>query len=435
MGNKGTSTSSNNNNNNSSSSNGNGNTNTNTINGTRAHPASRDSRHGAYGFFSSGQNTHHFESYLSRKGHQDILPSHQVKPASERVFVPLPKGTGKPEGVWNAFNGSYTQQDWANYARDQAGPVVVKRPASMTAAAATTTTAAVRVKTPTTPITSTVTSRHVQTQAQKPWLPTLTNPAPAPAPASPALTSSFPASPFPSSSSSSLSSTSKPSVTPMSPPPQSPTLLIDLEFSSTLPTTPTVNSSVFADLLDLDFTDCMSTTSTTTTMATAIPTAAAAAVVVDSTSDAGAAAASGTATPKNYTETGNSAVPVEESTLIDFSDTSAGTIPEKASSLLTSSVSFGEAGPLDDHLATDGYTTDNTDYNDDDSDSSDDDDDHHHHHLQIGVDKSTVNDKDFESDTKGIFVDFATLANLRTELLDANVTWEDLLTRLKGGRA
>ncbi|KAF9133904.1 hypothetical protein BGW39_008659 [Mortierella sp. 14UC] len=336
------------------------------MNGIRSHPANRDSRHGAYGFFSSGQNTHHFESYLSRKGHQDVQPSHQVKPAPdrERVSVPLPEGTGKPEGVWNAFNGNYTQQDWANYARGQAAPAA-KRPAN-TATAAT-----------------------------------------------------LPAAPM------------------ASPPLRSPTPLIDLEFgstlpatptgNSTLPATPTVNSSIFADLLDLDFTDCVSTTSTTTTTTTTA-TAAAAAAAITTTAD------TGTDTPKDSTGTEKAAVPVEESTLIDFSDSSAGTVPDRASSLSASSESFGEAGQSDDHLAADGYTTGNSDYNDDDSDSDsgDDDDDHH---RQLGFDKGLENEKDSESNTKGIFVDFETLANLRTELLDANVTWEDLLTRLKGGRA
>lgn len=93
-------------------------------------------------------------------------------------------------------------------------------------------------------------------------------------------------------------------------------------------------------------------------------------------------------------------------------------------------------------MAADRHTTGNTGYDDEESDSdsnsdsdsdsdSRDDDDDDHLQRQFGVDKTHYIDKDAESEAKGIFVDFATLANLRTELLDANVTWDDLLTRLK----
>ncbi|KAG0274161.1 hypothetical protein BGZ95_010043 [Linnemannia exigua] len=408
---------------NSNSNSNSSNNNNNNMNGVgRTHPASRDPRHGTYGFFSSGQNMHHFESYLSRKGHQDIQTSHQAKPAPERererVSVPLPEGTGKAEGVWNAFNGSYTPQDWANFSRNQVAPGA-KRPVTTPAATAT-----ARMNAPTNTL---VASR--QAQALKPSLSTSITPAHTPASA--IASASAPASaPFrapssscssssTSSSSSSSPSTSKPSVAQMAQPLQSPTPLIDLEFVSSTPVTPVVDSSVFADLLDLDFTDCVSTAS---------PVAAAAAdsaTIITVTPD--------TTTTKNSAE--KPAETAEESTLIDFSDTCAATVPDGVTSLSTSSVTFGEASQSDDHLAADGYTTSTSDYdntgNDSDSDSSDDDD---HHHHQFEVDKSLENDKDPGSDVKGIFVDFATLASLRTELLDANVTWEDLLTRLKGVR-
>jgi hypothetical protein len=105
-------------------------------------------------------------------------------------------------------------------------------------------------------------------------------------------------------------------------------------------------------------------------------------------------------------------------------------------------VTFGEASQPDDLLATEEYNIGNSDYDDEDSDNvsdsdsdSSDDDDDDHLHRQFSVDKSLHSDKDLDSDAKGIFVDFATLANLRTELLEANVTWDDLLTRLKGARS
>lgn len=125
----------------------------------------------------------------------------------------------------------------------------------------------------------------------------------------------------------------------------------------------------------------------------------------------------------------------EESTLIDFSDASSDPPAlDEPRSHSASSVTFEDGSHSDGHMVAEGYTTSNTDYDDEDSDSdsdSSDDDDDDHLHRQFGVDKSFHNEKDAESDVKGIFVDFATLANLRTELLDANVTWDDLLTRLK----
>ncbi|KAG0288926.1 hypothetical protein BGZ97_006625, partial [Linnemannia gamsii] len=352
----------------------------------RNYPSNRDSRHGVYGFFSSGQNTHHFESYLSRKGHQDIQPFPQAKAAPERVSVPLPEGTGKAEGVWNAFNGSYTQQDWANYARGQAVPAA-KRPVN---AATTATTAR----------TSGHTTAVASRQAQKPSLSNSTMIAPAPAPASSA------ARPSSSSSSSSSSSFSEPSTSAMAPP-RPPPLLIDLEFTSTTPVTPTVKSSVFADLLDLDF----SPTPTPTTKTIATPNI-------------------GTAveTEKPTDSAEKTSVIVEESTLIDFSDTFTDPpVLDEPRGHSASSVTFGEASQPDDLLATEEYNIGNSDYDDEDSDNvsdsdsdSSDDDDDDHLHRQFSVDKSLHSDKDLDSDAKGIFVDFATLANLRTELLEAN---------------
>ncbi|KAG9072635.1 hypothetical protein KI688_000406 [Linnemannia hyalina] len=386
-----------------------GNSSTNIMNNViRSYPSSRDTRHEAYGFFSTGQNTHHFESYLSRKGHQDIQPFPQARSSTERVSVPLPEGTGKAAGVWNAFNGSYTQQDWANYARGQAAPGA-KRPTNIASTTAATATATARTNGPT----STAVASH---QAQKPSLSPLAKPSSAHASASSAARPS-------SSSSSSSSSTSKPSAAPMAPP-RPPALLIDLEFTSNTPVTPTLNSSVLADLMDLDFSPI--TPATTTTTAPII------------------GADIGTEPPKDSAE---KAAVTAESTLIDFSDAFSGPPALNESRCHSaSSVSFGDAIHSDDHMAAGGYTTGNTDYDDEDSDSgsdsgsdsdsdSSDDDDDDHLHRQFGVDKSLHNDKDAESDAKGIFVDFATLANLRTELLDANVTWEDLLTRLKRGHA
>ncbi|KAG0298419.1 hypothetical protein BGZ96_012141 [Linnemannia gamsii] len=330
----------------------------------RSYPSNR---HGSYGFFSSGQNTHNFESYLSRKGHQDIQPFPQAKAAPERVSVPLPEGTGKAEGVWNAFNGSYTQQDWANYARGQSVPAS-KKPVN---AAATATTA----------LTNGHTTAVASRQAQKPSLSNSTVLAPAPA---------------------------------LAPAPTSASSAAHLEFTSTTPVTPTLNSSVFADLLDLDFSP---TTSTTTPNI-------------------------GVETENLNDSTEKAAVILEESTLIDFSD--AFTSPPACNeprSHSASSVTFGEASQSNDHLAADENTTGNSEYDDEDSDIASDsdsdssDDDDEHLHRQFGVDKSLHHDKDADSDTKGIFIDFATLSNLRTELLEANVTWDDLLTRLKGARS
>ncbi|KAF9549344.1 hypothetical protein EC957_004258 [Mortierella hygrophila] len=211
-------------------------------------------------------------------------------------------------------------------------------------------------------------------------------------------------------------------------PPRPPALLIDLEFTSNTPVTPTLNSSVLADLMDLDFSPPTPVTTTTTTPI----------ICADI----------GTEPPKDSAE---KAAVTAESTLIDFSDAfSDPPALNESRSHSASSVTFGDAIHSDDHMAADGYTTGNTDYDNEDSDSgsdsgsdsdsdsdsdSSDDDDDDHLHRQFGVDKSLHNDKDAESDPKGIFVDFATLANLRTELLDANVTWEDLLTRLKRGHA
>ncbi|KAF9934155.1 hypothetical protein FBU30_003179 [Linnemannia zychae] len=408
---------------------------------TRSYTINRDQRQGTFGFFSSGQNTHQFESYLTRKGHQDVRSSvHQVKSnAPERVSVPLPEGTGKAEGVWNAFNGTYTQQDWANYARGQVAPSF-KKSTNTTARLSNPLPPSRPVQKPS-PHSSSTSTMPPPAAALSSTLAPPSTPAPTSAPVSipaPAPLSRLTTSPSPAPPTSATSPIPKPVVAPSPPPPppRPPTPLIDLEFSSTPTVTPILNSSVLADLLDLDFSDCASPTISTTHIMDS--TTAATSATITSTL---AADITGNADVVVKTDKANDSIekPVaamEECTLIDFSG--AFTIPviERTTHDSAMNITSEETNHLDEHTAGGEYTTDNSDYDDDsdnDSDSNSDNSDDNDYYRQSGVEKNHYDGMNSESEAKGDFVDFVTLSNLRTELLEANVTWDQLLS-VKGVR-
>ncbi|KAI1320369.1 hypothetical protein EDD11_001170 [Mortierella claussenii] len=68
------------------------------------------------GVHSRFQDSRRSDTYSTRRA--GVVSYDFSEPTLSRLER-LPPGTGKPEGVWNAFNGHYTPQDWENWIHGQ----------------------------------------------------------------------------------------------------------------------------------------------------------------------------------------------------------------------------------------------------------------------------------------------------------------------------